>query len=138
MTTQLPPLSTDIALPIASDLSFILFVKIWVPESFVPEFWTHFKPAYDAVINEPECRFFLVCPNPQEPGCLSWIEGWSKDVDWFMGVQAQKDYYKPYLEATEKVFTKPRQFEILRPVKDVGAQGLCHFKLPINNPSKWW
>ena len=85
----------------------ILSVKIFIAPESVPEFFTHFKTIYDDVLAEPECLFFSVGTSPSEPGLIAWTEGWSKDVDWFMNVQLKKDYYKPYFEATEKMFLKP-------------------------------
>ncbi|KIX00459.1 uncharacterized protein Z518_10599 [Rhinocladiella mackenziei CBS 650.93] len=104
---------------------FVLSVKIWIPPEKISEFFALFKPVYDAVIAEEECRFFVVTQNEQEPGCISWVEGWTKDVNWLMSEQLPKSYYQPYLKETEAMFTKPRFFEILKPEASFG-----HFKVP--------
>jgi quinol monooxygenase YgiN len=105
----------------------ILSVKVWIPEEKIPAFFELFKPAYQAVIAEPENRFFIVSRNPQEPTCLSWIEGWAKPLQWLLDVQLKKPYYEPYLSETEKWFLKDRWFEITNL-----EEGLGHFKLPEN------
>ena len=69
-----------------TDVATILSVKVFLQPEEVPKFLEHFKTAYDAVIAEPECRFFVVGQNPQEPGTFSWTEGWTKDVDWLLSV----------------------------------------------------
>jgi hypothetical protein len=111
---------------------FILSVKVYISPADVPRFFTLFKPVYDAVLAEPECRFFIVAqssPSPQEEDhnvtCLSWIEGWSKPPPWFMAIQMKKAYYEPYMSETTAMFVRPRWHEILVP-----EEGLCHFKLP--------
>lgn len=86
----------------------ILQVRIYIAPEQVPEFFAKFKPIYDIVLAEPECVFFVVGEDSQEPGCISWMEGWTKDQDWFMDVQFKKEYYKDYLAATELMFIKPR------------------------------
>ena len=119
--------SPSAPIPLTSSLSSgcILSVKVWIPEEKIPEFFELFKPAYDAVVAEPECRFFVVSRDPQDPTCLSWVEGWAKPVQRLIDVQLPKPYYQPYISTTEKWFLKPRHTDItnLEP-------GLAHFKLP--------
>lgn len=116
---------------IHKDLSqgFILSVKVYISPADVPRFLSLFNPAYDAVLAEAECRFFIVAqPSSQEDEnvtCLSWIEGWSKPPHWFMGVQMNKAYYESYLSETTAMFVKSRWHEIL-----VAEEDLCHLKLP--------
>ncbi|KAK4940442.1 hypothetical protein LTR10_019426 [Elasticomyces elasticus] len=110
---------------ISKDITFVLTVKVYIDPSQTNEFFALFKPAYESVLAEPECRFFIV-NTTQEPGCISWVEGWSKDVQWFMAEQMTKPYYQPYLSKTEAMFIKPREFEFHTP-----QEGMCHFKLPL-------
>jgi hypothetical protein len=44
------------------------------------------KPAYDAVIAEPENVYFEVFQNPQSPGEIRFIEHWNASVEWFVTV----------------------------------------------------
>lgn len=71
---------------LAPKVVFILQVKV----TFNPEdrdtFLKHFKPTYDKVIAEPECAYFFIGENIQEPGVYRWTEGWTKDITWFMTV----------------------------------------------------
>ncbi|KEF58009.1 uncharacterized protein A1O9_05932 [Exophiala aquamarina CBS 119918] len=122
MTASAP---APIALTSSLSPGCILSVKVWIPEEKIAEFFELFKPAYDAVVAEPECRFFVVSRNPHDPTCLSWVEGWAKPVQWLSEVQLKKAYYEPYISTTEKWFLKPRQFEITNV-----EEGLAHFKLP--------
>lgn len=55
---------------------FSLHVKIFIDPSNVDKFFELFKPVYEQVIAEPECRFFEVYQSPDEPGTLSWVENW--------------------------------------------------------------
>lgn len=120
----------DSVIPLTSSLSegVILSVKVWIPEEKMEQFFELFEPAYHAVVAEPECRFFVVSKNPQDPTCLSWVEGWSKGVQWLQNVQFKKPYYEPYISTTEPWFLKERQIEIT-----VLKEGLAHFKSPAAN-----
>ncbi|KAJ5786753.1 uncharacterized protein N7503_011965 [Penicillium pulvis] len=109
--------------------SFSLHVKIYIDPSNVEKFLEHFKPVYDAVVKEPECRFFELHQDPANPGTLTWVENWhvlsssfqgnhannisrNTTTQWFMENQMTKAYYEPYLAATEPMFVKPREFKI--------------------------
>lgn len=95
------------------------------------------KGCFDHVIAEPECLYFELFQDPNDPGTISWVENWNKSPEKFMAVCSPvyqinlvlnmsyanlekenmgKDYYKPYLAATEPMFTKPREFKILKRV----------------------
>lgn len=67
---------------ISDDIKVILNCKVTVAPENVAEYWRHFKPAFDKVVAEPECRYFLCGENPAVPGELWYTEGWSKDVTW--------------------------------------------------------
>lgn len=69
------------------DVCFILQVKVTFDPKDRNTFLEHFKPVYDRVLAEPECGYFLVGENIQEPGTFRWTEGWTKDVAWFMTVR---------------------------------------------------
>ncbi|KIW17570.1 hypothetical protein PV08_04765 [Exophiala spinifera] len=110
----------------------VLQVKVYIQPADEARFWELFRPAYDAVIAEPECRFFVVSkPVPPQPEenvtCLSWVEGWSKPAQWLLEVQMHKSYYEPYISETEKMFVKPRVVELTSAV-----EGMCDFKLPAS------
>lgn len=99
-------MSSDKSMIAIEEVVTIVSVRVTVAPSAIDEFFKYFKPAYDAVVAESECRFFTVGLDPKEPGAIFWTEGWTKDTEWFMSVQFKKDYYKPYLEATEPMFVK--------------------------------
>ncbi|EME78044.1 uncharacterized protein MYCFIDRAFT_33973, partial [Pseudocercospora fijiensis CIRAD86] len=60
----------------------------------------------------PECVYFEVFKDPENPGTLSWVENWNASVEWFMKTHLAKEYYKPYLEATMPMMIKEREFKI--------------------------
>lgn len=66
--------------------TFILTVKVQVAPENVQTMVKHFRTAYDKVIAEPECVYFLVGQKHDEPGFFQWTEGWAKPVEWFMKV----------------------------------------------------
>jgi len=103
--------------------AFILTVKIYLKPEDVASFLTHFRPIYEKCLAEPECAYFLFGENLQEPGVIQWTEGWTKDPQWFQTEQMTKEYYKPYFEATEPMFIKPREAGLYLP-----TEGLMHFK----------
>lgn len=59
-----------------SEAGFSLHVNVYIDPSNVDKFLEHFKPVYEAVIAEPECRFFEVYQSLEDPGKLSWVENW--------------------------------------------------------------
>ncbi|KAF4629857.1 hypothetical protein G7Y89_g8293 [Cudoniella acicularis] len=99
-----------LSLPCAQGLS--LHVTVTVAPENVQQFLAHLQPAFEVVAAEPECTFFEVYTSSDQPGVIRWVEGWSKDRQWLLQVQFQKDYYKPYIAATEPLFIKPREFQI--------------------------
>ena len=56
--------------------SISLQVTIHLNPEDLPKFWTAMKPAYEAVIAEPECTFFELYQEPDSPGTISWVENW--------------------------------------------------------------
>ncbi|KAJ5088626.1 hypothetical protein N7456_012242 [Penicillium angulare] len=98
----------------ASDPGISLHVTIYIDPSNVEKFFEYMKPAYDAVIAEPECRFFEIYQDPKEPGTLSWVENWDATPEWLVQTQLQRDYYKPYMAATEPMFVKPREYKLYK------------------------
>ncbi|KAI4097704.1 MAG: hypothetical protein LQ339_006683 [Xanthoria mediterranea] len=93
----------------STDSGMSLHVSIYIDPSNRTAFLEHFKPCFEAVRAEKECTFFEVFSDPDDEGHLSWVENWSKGKEWFMTEQITKDYYKPYLAATEPMFVKPRE-----------------------------
>ena len=80
-------MASPLAKPVDS-IATILSIKVFLEPNQVEKFLEYFKAAYDTVLAEPECRFFVVGQNPQEPGTFSWTEGWTKDVDWLLNVSS--------------------------------------------------
>ncbi|KAF2470908.1 uncharacterized protein BDR25DRAFT_303506 [Lindgomyces ingoldianus] len=89
-----------------------LHVTITIAPENVTKFLEALKPAYDAVIAEPECTFFEVYQSAEEPGVFKFVENWKATREWMINVQFKKDYYKPYLTITEPIYIKPREHEI--------------------------
>ena len=114
---------------------FSLQVTVYFKPEDVPKFFEHFKSIFEKVTAEPDCVYFEIFQDPEDPGKISWIENWDKSPAWMMEVytilpttrlqvlilttgkhQISKEYYKPYFEATEPMFVKPREFKILKRV----------------------
>lgn len=88
-----------------------LHIDITVAPESVDKFLEILKPLFDLVAAEPECTFYEVFHDPDNPGHFRFVENWSKDKEWFMAHQLTKEYYKPYLEGTEPLWIKPREFK---------------------------
>ncbi|KAI0896610.1 hypothetical protein F4806DRAFT_433210 [Annulohypoxylon nitens] len=109
--------STESANAIASSLkSTSVHVTVHVAPENVEKFLAAFKKIFDVVAAEPECLFFEVYKSAEEPGKISWVENWGKDMQWLMENQITKPYYKEYFEITEPMFLKPREFQVFEPV----------------------
>ncbi|KAI0842656.1 hypothetical protein F5Y06DRAFT_132281 [Hypoxylon sp. FL0890] len=89
-----------------------LHVTVHLAPENVERFLVAFKAIFDVVVAEPECLFFEVYKSVEEPGKISWVENWSKDVQWLMEHQLTKPYYKEYFEITEPMFLKPREAHV--------------------------
>jgi hypothetical protein len=106
-----------------SPLAFILNVRMTVKTTSVAAFLAAMKPAYDAVLQEPQCAFFnLGLRHPINPltgerntteaedeTVISFSEGWNCSLEWLKEVQLAKEYYVPYRAVTEKLLVKPRE-----------------------------
>ncbi|GAQ02942.1 hypothetical protein ALT_0263 [Aspergillus lentulus] len=90
-----------------------LHMTVYIDPANLPTFWKAFKPVYEAVIAEPECTFFEVYQDPENPGAITWVENWSKPMEWLVEVQANKPYYKEYFAATMPLYLKPREVKVL-------------------------
>src|SRR6202000_2664323 len=125
--------TTESTLSLKKDISLVLFVRVHIPTSKHADFFSYFTPAFDKVMAEAECRFFTVhkhhpgTPN-YDPDIITWVEGWSKDPEWMMNVQLQKEYYEPYRTETAKWYSKPMEYEFW-----TAQEGMCQFKLPTTS-----
>ena len=63
-----------------------LHVSIYIDPSNRTAFLEAFKPCFEAVRAEKECLFFEIYSDPDDAGHFSWVENWSRDVEWFMTV----------------------------------------------------
>lgn len=60
----------------ASSAGISLQVTVHITPEKVAKYLEAFKPVYQKVIAEPECKFFEVYQSEEEPGTLSWVEDW--------------------------------------------------------------
>ncbi|KAL8726193.1 MAG: hypothetical protein Q9166_006866 [cf. Caloplaca sp. 2 TL-2023] len=93
----------------ATNRAMSLHVSIYISPVNRNAFLEAFKPCFEAVVAEPECTYFELFNDPDDEGHLAWVENWTEGKKWFLTQQMTKDYYKPYLEATEPMFVKPRE-----------------------------
>ncbi len=63
-----------------------LHVTITIAPENVEKFLDACKPVFDVVTAEPECLFFEIFQDAENPGRLKWVEDWSKDKEWFFKV----------------------------------------------------
>jgi len=77
-------MSSDLNAKFSESIS--LHVRITIAPENVPAFLEALKPAYDAVIAEPECTLFEVCQSPSEPGVFKFVENWNATKEWMMTV----------------------------------------------------
>ncbi|CAI7625717.1 unnamed protein product [Penicillium pancosmium] len=96
----------------ASTPGLSLHVTVHIDPANVPRFFELFKPVYEAVIAEPECRFFEVYQSPTDPGTVRWVENWAASTEWFETQQMTKEYYNEYLAETKAMYVKPGEFKI--------------------------
>ncbi|KAI1105075.1 hypothetical protein F4804DRAFT_152541 [Jackrogersella minutella] len=106
--------TTSVATPSPKMTS--IHVTVQISAENVERFLAAFKGIFDLVTAETDCVFFEVYTSPEEPGKISWIENWSKDIQWLMENQLTKSYYKEYFEVTEPMFLKPRDVRFLETV----------------------
>ncbi|KAL5360382.1 hypothetical protein BJX96DRAFT_175241 [Aspergillus floccosus] len=93
-----------------------LHMTVYINPENLEKFWAAFKPVYDNVSAEPECTFFEVYQSPEDPGTISWVENWSKPIEWLLEVQAKKPYYEKYSAITTPMYLKPREVKVLNRV----------------------
>ncbi len=67
---------------------FSLQVTVFFKPEDVPTFEKWMKPIFEKVTSEPECLYFEIFQDPENPGTFSWIENYSKSPQWFMTVGA--------------------------------------------------
>ncbi|KAI9710986.1 MAG: hypothetical protein M1820_002424 [Bogoriella megaspora] len=75
------------------------------------QFLAALRPAFDAVVAEPECTFCEIYKNTDKPGQFRFVENWRASKEWVIEVQLQKQYYKPYAEATKPLWVEPLKLE---------------------------
>lgn len=72
-----PSISISVMSAVHKAPGCIILVKIFLDPSRVDEFMPLFKPCYDAITAEPECTFFEVAISKENPGQMTFWEGWS-------------------------------------------------------------
>lgn len=81
MATQLPDLDR-----------FSLQVTVYFKQEDVPKFFEHFRPIFEKVSAEPECVYFELFQDTEDPGKISWIENWDKSPSWFLTVNSTQPH----------------------------------------------
>lgn len=67
------------------------------------------ETSYADATRKSECFVFEVLHNNDEPGVVKLVEGWTQSKEWYETVHMKSPHYAPYIEATEKLWTKPRK-----------------------------
>ena len=63
-----------------------LHVTCTIAPENADKFLAAFKDCFDHVIKEPDCTFFELYRDPENPGRFKWVENWSRDKDWLIKV----------------------------------------------------
>ena len=69
---------------------FSLQVTVYFKPEDIPKFFEAFKPIFDEVSADPDCLYFEVFQDTEDPGKISWIENWNKTPSWFMQVREKE------------------------------------------------
>ncbi|KIY69087.1 hypothetical protein CYLTODRAFT_442885 [Cylindrobasidium torrendii FP15055 ss-10] len=110
--------------------SLQLDVNIFIAPSDLQAFWEALEPAYQAVIAEKECTQFEISVSEdkeKDEVTIHFVESWAASLEWLTTVQSRKPYYKPYLEATEKMFKRPREGKIFKRLVNKSYASETHF-----------
>lgn len=65
----------------------------------------------------PECRYLYVFETEDDPDTIQLVESWS-DWDTFWDEILALDFYRDYAAASEAMYARPRQVELLTPLYD--------------------
>ncbi|KIY64836.1 hypothetical protein CYLTODRAFT_445733 [Cylindrobasidium torrendii FP15055 ss-10] len=90
---------------------------IVIASADLEEFWKGFEDVFNKVIAEEECTLFERSYQEDKENdevIIRLFEAWTGTVEWFREVQMNKPYYKPYLEATQKLWRRDHEFKIAR------------------------
>ena len=71
---HLAGLTSTVIMPSTPGIS--LHISVHVAPENADKFLAALKPVIDSVSAEPECTFFEVYQDPEDPGKLSWVENW--------------------------------------------------------------
>ena len=67
-----------------------LHVSIWIAPSNVPKFLEMWDPVFKAVTSEPNCLYFEMFQDPDDPGHFTWVENWDATVEWLGTVSTSR------------------------------------------------
>ena len=58
-----------------------LHISVTIAPEHIDEFLSHFKTCLGFVSAEPECLFFEIFHDAENPGHFHWVEDWNKDLE---------------------------------------------------------
>jgi len=87
-------------------------VKIAVAPENAEKFLAALKPVFEKFTAEPDCTYFEVFQDPENPGTFRFVENWNATKEHIVEVHLKKDFYKSYIAETEPLWIKPRETEI--------------------------
>ncbi|OCK95915.1 uncharacterized protein K441DRAFT_554130 [Cenococcum geophilum 1.58] len=93
-------------------MPFSFHIKITVAPENAEKFLAALKPVFEGFAAEPECTYFEVFQDPENPGTFRLVENWNATKEQIFEVQLKKDYYKSYAAETEPLWIKPREVEV--------------------------
>ncbi|KAL6243360.1 hypothetical protein RBB50_009912 [Rhinocladiella similis] len=83
-----------------------LFVDFYVHPDRIEDWKAAHRPVWKACGNEPECLFFDVFQDPEDPGHFRLVEIWGADREWFETKQLTKPYYATLWEKSRPTWQK--------------------------------
>ena len=83
-------------------------VVLKIKPEFREAFENELMSVREMCIAEKECLVFDVERRSDDPTVYLLVESWS-DLDYFEGVQLNRDYYPPYFAKIESMLAAPRE-----------------------------
>lgn len=91
-----------------------LFVDFYIHTDRIEEWKTAHRPVWEACAAEPECLYFDVFYNANDPGHFRLVEIWNASQEWFEKHQLTKPYYKTLWEGSKPTWRKEFKIEYLQ------------------------
>jgi len=89
----------------------IIIMNVFVEPSNIKAYLKNARPVAEAFHKEPECLFVQFALNPNDPGHLRIVHGWTKDSAWWHEEHLEKPYFQEFIKKSMPLWVKPRVIE---------------------------